>query len=186
MDKKDIYEHLAKIYLDASSKRKKKPKDSKLFKNLFIAGIAFVFVLSASAVFYLKRSNNPNTEIALVIAPDAVKINFHFDPAKREIYNVSLNNLNLSRYKALAFAIKQAGYKDDMSVRIEFATGFKEKSEIYLKNIPHKWKEFRINLSQFKGINDWSAMSELSFIVEEWNAREKKGVVYVDNVRFVR
>ena len=186
MDKKDIYEHLAKIYLDASSKRKKKPKDAKLFKNIIIAGLAFAFVLSVSAVFYLKASRNPNAEIALVIAPDAVKINFHFDPAKREIYSVSLNNLNLSRYNALAFAIKQAGYKDDVSVRIEFATGFKEKSEVYIKDIPHKWKEHRINLSRFKGINDWSSMSGLSFIVEEWNTREKKGVVYVDNIRFVR
>jgi hypothetical protein len=29
-------------------------------------------------------------------------------------------------------------------------------------------------------------MSGLSFIVEEYNAREKKGAVYVDNVRFLK
>lgn len=186
MDKKDIYEHLAKIYLDASSKRKKKSKEPRLFKNLFIASVAIVFVLSASLVLYFKHNRNPNTEIALVIAPDAVKINFHFDPAKREIYNVALNNLNLSLYKALAFSVKQQGYKNDIAMRIEFVTGFKEKSEMYIQQIPNKWKECRIDLSKFKGINDWSNMTELAFIVEEWNTRENKGVVYVDNVRFVK
>jgi len=186
MDKKDIYEHLAKIYLDASSKRKKKSKEPRLFKNLFIASVAVAVISLATVGFYFRHSRNPNTEIALVIAPDAVKINFHFDPAKREIYSVPLNNLDLSRYKALAFSIKQAGYKDDINMRIEFATGFKEKSEIYVRQIPHKWKECRIDLAQFKGINDWSSMLELAFIVEEWNARENKGVVYVDNIRFVK
>ena len=49
MDKKDIYEHLAKIYLDASSNKKKKPAvQPRIFKNLFIVSIVFIAALSGS------------------------------------------------------------------------------------------------------------------------------------------
>ena len=68
-------------------------------------------------------------------------------------------------------------------MRVEFNSKYKEKSEIYIKDVPHTWKDFKINLSEFKNISDWSAISDLSFIIEEWNTSGKKGIVYVDNVR---
>ncbi len=187
MDKKDIYEHLANIYLDASSKRKKKSRAfPKLFKNLMFLGSASVFLLTAFLVARFSHRQPANSEIALLLCPDVVKINFHFDPAKKETYAVSLNNLDLSRYRTLAFSVKKMNYKDTISLRVEFTSAFKESSVVYFKDIPSKWQDYKINLSEFKGINDWSNMSGLSFVVEEWNVREKKGIVYLDNVRFLK
>ncbi len=188
MDKKDIYEHLAKIYLDASSNRKKKHKEyPRLFKNLFFISVVFIFVLAIYSLASLNRNKSlKNSEIALLLCPDVVKINFHFDPARKEIYSVALNKLDLSRYKALVFSAKKADYDKNIALRVEFATGFKEKSEKYFRDISHKWQEYKINLRDFAGISDWSSMSGLSFIIEEWNAQEKRGVVYIDNVRFVK
>lgn len=187
MDKKDIYEHLAKIYLDASSGRKKKPqKYPPLFKNLFFISLLFIFGLTTFLIINLPKNKPLNSEIALFLQNDVTKINFHFDPAKKEIYSVSLNNLNLARFKALAFSLKKANFRDKISLRVEFTSVFKEKSEVYLKNISHKWQDYRINLSEFKDISNWLRMSSLSFIVEEWNVKEKKGAVYIDNVRLLR
>ena len=44
MDKKDIYEHLAKIYLDASSTKKKKRIDPRILRSLTLAMLAAVFL----------------------------------------------------------------------------------------------------------------------------------------------
>ena len=71
-------------------------------------------------------------------------------------------------------------------MRIEFNSPYKEKAEYYLKNLPNKWQEFKVSLSEFKGISDWSSLSGLAFSVEEWNTNEKKGVVYIDNVRLLK
>ncbi|MEI6632140.1 MAG: hypothetical protein WCL25_05970 [bacterium] len=57
---------------------------------------------------------------------------------------------------------------------------------MYLNNISEKWRDYRLNLSDFKGINSWTKVSELAFIVEEWNASSKKGIVYVDNIRLLK
>jgi len=187
MDKKDIYEHLAKIYLDASSKKKKKNKRyHKFFRNSVLLVSALIFGISGF-IYLSYRKNRPfASEIALVLLSDAAKINFHFDPAKKEIYSLDLNKQNLTRFNALGFSVKKVNYRDNISLRVEFINSFKEKSEVYFKDIPHKWQDYKINLSDFKSINNWSEMKTLCFIIEEWNTKEKKGVVYIDNVRLLR
>ena len=197
MDKKDIYEHLAKIYLDASLKRKKKSRKSPTFRNLFIISIAVVSLLVISlglsliknrAISLAKLQSNPplNTEIALVLQPDLVKINFNFDPAKKESYSLDLKKLNAVRFSTLGFSVKNAHYQDRVTLRIEFTNIFKERSEVYLRDITHKWQDFKIAFSEFKRMSDWSEMSSLSFIVEEWNTRSNKGILYLDNIRLLK
>ena len=186
MKKKDIYEHLAHIYLDASSAKKKKRITSHphVIQRIFFASISiliFTFLFS-----YLNRNRNLNSDTALILCLDPVKINFHFDPAKKEIYSINLNKLDLSKFKTLAFSVKKTNYLDDLSLRVEFTNVFKEKSELYIKHIPHKWQEYKMNFSEFKNISTWFQMLNLSFIVEEWNTKEKRGEVYLDNVRFLR
>jgi hypothetical protein len=188
MNKQDIYEHLAEIYLDASSGRKNKKKiRTQLYRNFFIVGIAFLFILTFIILISRPQKHNFHmTELALIITPEPIKINFHFDPAKKEVYTLNLNNLDLSKYKTLAFSLKKINFQDKVSLKVEFTTPFKEKSEIYLKDIPYRWKDYKFSLAEFQKISDWSSMQSLSFIVEEWNAKEKKDIIYIDNVRFLK
>lgn len=187
MDKKDIYEHLAKIYLDASSKKKKKKKAYSRFVNKTYI-ISAVAILSVIVIFsgLFRKNKLLNPEIALVLLADAAKINFNFDPAKKETFSLNLSRLNLKKFSSLGFSIKKKNYNDTIALRVEFSNSFNEKSEIYLKNIPHKWQDYKISLSDFKNIADWSNISNLVFTVEEWNAREKEGIVYIDNIRLLR
>jgi hypothetical protein len=186
MDKKDIYEHLAKIYLDASTKKTGKERtQSKLYRNIFVISVIFVFALSLGMFFNYRRHKTMSSETSLVLLSEAAKLNFHFGPAKKETYSFTLNKLNLSTYKMLAFNVKKINY-GNIALRVEFVNPFKEKSEYYLKDVPNKWGEFKVKLADFKGINDWTEMSGLQFSVEEWNAKDNKGVVYIDNVRLLK
>ncbi len=188
MNKHDIYEHLAEIYLDASPAQKNKKKvHAQLFKNLFLSGIAFLFILTVFVVLGTSRKKSFHmTEVALVITSEPLKINFNFDPAKKEIYTLNLNNLDLSKYKSLGFSVKKVSFRNKISLKVEFTTPFREKSEVYIKEIPRNWKDYKLSLAEFQKISDWTHMKNLSFIVEEWNAKEKKDVIYIDNVRFLK
>ena len=186
MDKKDIYEHLANIYLDASSKKKKKNKVySKVFKNIFIVSI-FMFLGLGTTLFYTFSKNNLNSEVVLVLQNDASKINFNFNPAKKEVYTINLNKLNAGRFSQLGFTARNMQPKSNLAMRVEFVNSFKEKSEVYIKDIPGKWQDYKIELTKFKNIHDWSTITELSFSIEEWNAASKDGILYIDNVRLLK
>lgn len=191
MDKKEIYEHLAKIYLDASSKSSKKKRKNKahspVIRNLAITVVLLVTFGAGSSLWlgFNKKTAKPS-QIALYLVQDATKINFNFDPAKRETFSLSLNNLNLTTYKSLGFTVRKTNPKDAISLRIEFTNRFNEKSEVYVKHISQKWSDQRIDFSQFKNISNWQEMKLLAFSVEEWNAREKSGVLYIDDVRLIK
>jgi len=187
MDKKDIYEHLAKIYLDASLKKQEKSKKySRSVKYVVLAAMVFLFALSASVFYSILKKKPFDSEVSLVLLPDVAKINYHFDPARKEIFSLNLNKLDLTRYSTLRFFVKKANYNNVISLRVEFTNNYKEKSEIYFKDLPARWQECTLNLSDFKHISDWSQMSNLAFAIEEWNVQEKRGIVYIDNVRVLK
>ncbi|MCM8795967.1 MAG: hypothetical protein NC928_04735 [Candidatus Omnitrophica bacterium] len=187
MDKKDIYEHLARIYLDASSQNKKKKKKlSKKFKFFFFISALLIIGLGGRLINNQIKDKSLNSQIALVFSPDVVKINFNFNPARKEIYSISLNKLDLRDFRQIEFSCRKANYNDTVSLRIEFVNSFNEKDAVYLRDIPYKWQNYQIGLYEFKKISDWSNMTLLSFIIEEWNAKAKKDVIYLDNIRLVR
>lgn len=186
MEKKEVFDHLSRIYLGPSQETTVPPKEhTKIPQHIFLISTLFIAIITGASWFFFGRNRGVNSETVLVLCPDVVKINFHFAPAKKEMYSLDLNGLNLNRFKVLGFFLKKSNYADTVALRIEFTNAFREKSEFYLNDIPHKWQSYRIGLAEFKHISDWSKMSGLSFIVEEWNTKEKKGVVYIDNVRFL-
>jgi len=188
MDKKEIYEHLANIYLDASSKRKRgRKKYSKIIGiiSLFFIAPAIITLLVLSAGRNGSRNLFPS-EIALIFSSEPAKINFNFNPAKKEMYALELNRLDLAKYKTLGFSGRKINIRNNIALRIEFTNVFKERSEVYFKDIPYSWNDYRVDFTKFKNITDWSEMVSVSFSVEEWNTKEKNGVVYIDNVRVLR
>ncbi len=190
MDKREIYEHLANIYLDASSKTSKKRRKTKSYpkpaRNIILAGVILVLGIGSGIAYSSFSSRNREAQITLFLYQDPAKINFNFDPAKKETFSLNLKQLNLSRYKNLAFSARKVNPKDTIALKVEFVNRFNEKSEIYIKDISGKWTNHDINLDRFAKINDWTQMKSLSFSVEEWNAKEKSGVVYIDNIRVTK
>lgn len=184
MQRKDIYEHLAEIYLNSSPRHKKKPvKATKVFSVVFASGILFLcsLIIVFSAINFRKNKSLKSTT-TLILQHNIIRLKFNFDPAKKEVYTIALNKLDLMKFTTLGFSTKKESLKDIISLRVEFTNAFKEKSEVYIKDISNKWQEHQIKLSEFKEISDWSDMTELSFIIEEWNAEEDGGVVYLDNI----
>ena len=184
MEKKDIYEHLAKIYLDTPVHKKKSAENSEDYKLFVFIGIAVVFIFSLFFLIPFSKQKPLNAKTALVLSPDPIKIAYRFDPAKKEIYTFDLMKLNLNGYRTLDFSVKKSNFKDLVSIRIEMINAYNEKSEVYIKDVSHRWKDSSVSLAEFSEITQWSEMTSLSFIIEEWNTKENTGSVFIDNVKF--
>jgi hypothetical protein len=188
MEKQDIYEHLAKIYLDASVPGKKKQTASPhLVRNLLVMTVVLIAGLSGALALNLRKPHTTpqGSELAVVLAEDVIRINFNFDPAKKETYSLDMKNQDMSNFKTLVFSAKKSS-GGNLALRVDFINTYKEKSEIYFTDITGQWKEYRTELSEFKNISDWSSMKQIVFSIEEWNTKEKSGVVYIENMRLLR
>ncbi len=189
MEKKDIYEHLAKIYLDTPLKRQERVtglsrKNQKFFRFSIVALMVSLVLLAVGVlIFFHKKAVPVSSEKLQVLVSEAVRMDFNFDPAKKSIYTVNLNKANLIKFHQLEFSVKKIDYKKSVSLRIEFSNTFNEKSEVYIKDILSRWQNYKIPFTDFKNISDWSEATRLSFIIEEWNSGERKGALYLDNVR---
>jgi hypothetical protein len=82
--------------------------------------------------------------------------------------------------------VRAANPKDELHLRVELRNRYGEESEFYLREVSGRWYDFKVDLDDFKDISNWSNMSELRFVIEDWNTRVKKGRIYIDNVRFVK
>ena len=190
VNKKEIYEHLANIYLDASSKSSKKKRGfsayPKKIQAALLVGLVMILGTGSLVTYSRMQPHNQPGQIALFLYQDTAKINFNFDPAKKETFSLNLKQLDLTRYKALGFSARKTNPNDTISLRVEFTNRFNEKSEIYIKDISGKWTDHKIDFTRFAMLKDWAQMKELTFCIEEWNAREKSGIVYLDNIRVLK
>lgn len=185
---KEIYEHLARVYFDSSRNKKKNNPQSKLvFRNLLKLGIVVIVCLIAVvAVIIFWQKPEPKSQHALVLESNPNKIDYDFTEAKEEAAIFDLSDMNLLGFKTLEFRLRKSNYQDNLHMRIELISQYGEESQIYVKHIPTRWRKFKTDLSEFKDISDWSRMRQLAFVLEEWNAQEKKGAVYIDNVYFLK
>jgi hypothetical protein len=189
MEKKDIYEHLAEIYLDASL-TKKKPR-ARAFKNAAGWILAGAFLLGGVivAVFLPPHLKPPVSENALLISSNnPVRIAYNLSAGSKESSTLYLNGVNLRSYKSLVLNARSDAPAASMpAIAVEILNKTGEKGLVYIRDAGRKWREYEIPFSDFKpGLSDWSRVESLTFIVEEWNAPIKKGVVYIDNIRFLR
>ena len=137
-------------------------------------------------VIIFKQRPAPKSQIAHILESNTTKINYDFNQAKEKVAIFDLKNTNLLDFKTLRFRARKSNYQDNLHMRIEFISEFQEDSTFYIKQIPTLWKDFKIDLTEFKDISDWSRMRQLLFAIDEWNAQLKKGNVYIDNVRFLK
>lgn len=110
--------------------------------------------------------------------------------SKNPAYNgfwMNLQNLDASKYDALSVWVKgdvKAGYTTVF--KLELKTASKQVGRFYVTNVTDQWQEVIIPLKDFKGISDFSNLTELVFVFEDKIASNKKGVIYIDDIRFVK
>jgi hypothetical protein len=189
MEKKEIYEHLAKIYLDASLEKKKKFNEYPFKNYLFITLIGLVVVVVLS-IFILPLKTKSYQRYAysreIINYPNLIKLSSDTNPIKHNQYHIDLKQINLNKLHVLEFSARKKDFSDKVRLKIKIMSSSKEKSGVYVDDILEKWQDYQIDLKEFKHIKDWTKILCLSFIIEEPNIKTKKNTVYINNVRFVK
>ena len=119
----------------------------------------------------------------------AMKLNYSVDspnPAYNGLW-MMLPNLDASKYDTLSLWVKgdpQAGYTTVFKIEIKNAG--KQVGRYYVSNVTDQWQQIIIPLSEFKGLVDRSSLTEFVIVFEDRMATSKKGIIYVDDITFVK
>ncbi len=189
MTREDIYDHLAQVYLGKRKQadvKKKKQLNAWLVINIFITVTIFASAFYGLTAFLTKQNSSLSENVIYSLHRGPVRMAYNFnDPfTPVQSFSLSVAEMDPSKYSTILFSLRT---KENDSLGVVKVVVKSEKNEVasyYVRDVDYKWKNYSIQLSEFKQITDWQHVSDVSFVLESWNLERKKGVFLIDNVSF--
>lgn len=193
MEKNEVYDYLAKVYLDKQPSAAARPFEKKRPSSFRKHALFLILPIIALPSLYLflrhpLRQHTPKGwSLQLDVGNELIKIRYNFTASdlKKEGYLISLSDLNAQGFKELEFKARRRKDFGAMHLRVALENNFRENAARYVK-VDSKWRHYKIKLSDFKEITAWDKLKNISFIIEEWNVADKDDCVYIDELRFTK
>lgn len=117
----------------------------------------------------------------------ALRIIYSVDSAKPAYGGVwiRLQDFDASKLGQLAFRIKgdaAMGFTKVLKVELKDSRG--QASHHYVRTVSDQWQDLAIPLNDFQGAADLARLKELVLVIEDTSATAKRGMIYLDDVRF--
>ena len=117
----------------------------------------------------------------------AMKLDYDVD-SRNPAYNgfwMFLQNLDASKYDNLSFWVKGDSKEGYTTVfKVELKNAERQVGRYYVTNVTDKWQKIVIPFKDFKGITDFSNLTEFVIVFEDRIASNKKGILYLDDITF--
>jgi hypothetical protein len=114
----------------------------------------------------------------------ALKIKYDVDSPYQAFNGLwfQLNNLDASEYKRFILYVKgdkKRGFTKTFKVELKnrSQTGY-----YLVTRVKNKWKKISIPLKKFKGISNFSSLTELTIVFEDNKVTKKTGTIYIDDI----
>ncbi|HBG60913.1 MAG: hypothetical protein A2Y03_09335 [Omnitrophica WOR_2 bacterium GWF2_38_59] len=189
MNREEIYDHLAQVYLGKRKEvdvKKKRQKNAWLLVNIFISVLIFTSAIWGFTAFLTQRGTSlqSNVIFSLNRGPISVDYNFKDTFSPEKTFSLVVPDMDVSKYQAIEFSIRGKEEGTPGVVKIVIANEKNETASYYVQGVNLKWQDINIPLSEFKQITDWSSLTDISFVLEVWNVDDKKGIILIEDVRF--
>ena len=98
-----------------------------------------------------------------------------------------LLNLDATRFQSVAFRVKGDSQMGFTSVfKVELKDSMDQSSHFYVRGVTDQWQDIVIPLKEFEGITNFKSLKEFVIVFEDTRATAKRGVIYIDDIRFER
>lgn len=118
----------------------------------------------------------------------ALRLDYDVDSSS-PAYNgfwMKLENVNAVHYDTLSFDVRGASHRFTKRLKVELKSPDSRSSSFIVSGISNEWQTIQIPLKRFKGIKDWTVLTELILVFDDVNTAPKKGTLLVDQIRFER
>jgi hypothetical protein len=100
---------------------------------------------------------------------------------------MQLQNLNATKFDDLRFRVRgdaRMGYTTVFKVELKDAMD--QSSHYYVRGVTDQWQDIAIPLKDLQGTANLVRLKEFVLVFEDSTATAKKGVIYLDDVRFTK
>lgn len=98
-----------------------------------------------------------------------------------------LQNLNASGFDNLAFRVRGDAAMGFTTVfKVELKDALDQSSYHYVRTVTDQWQDVTIPLNEFQGPTNFNRLKEFVITFEDSTATAKRGVIYLDDVRFTK
>lgn len=193
MEKNEVYDYLAKVYLDKQPSAAARPSEKKRPSSFrkYALFLLLPIIMLPSLYLFLRHPVRQRTpkgwSLQLNVGNELIKIRYDFTASdlKKEGYSIALADLNAQGFQELEFNARRRKDFGAAHLRVTLENNFRENAARYV-SMDSKWRRYKIKLSDFKEITAWDKLKNISFIVEEWNVADKDDCIYIDELRFTK
>ncbi len=190
MNRDEIYDHLAKVYLgkrESVSSKKSKPK--KTNHSLLVINIVITAVITISTVYgftaFLTRHSDLKSQVFYALNNDPIRIVYNLNdpyPATKT-FSITIPSKDVSKYKALNVSLRGADGAYPGIVKVVVSNQKNEQAIYYIQNVGALWQKTRIPFARLN-LTDWTTITDVSFVLEAWNVDYRRGTLLIDGVSF--
>ncbi|MBZ0166112.1 MAG: hypothetical protein K8I00_04835, partial [Candidatus Omnitrophica bacterium] len=182
-----IYDHLAQVYLGKRKKddaKTKKQFNAWLLINGLITAIIFASVFYGLTAFLTQHRETLTNKVIYSLNQGPMRFSYDFKSSTNpvETFSVSIPAMDLERYQSLEFSIRGKEEGVPGIVKVVIKNRYNESAYFYIQGVDLDWHQYRIPLSEFTQITDWTSVTDISFVLESWNVDNQKGLVLIDNL----
>jgi hypothetical protein len=119
----------------------------------------------------------------------ALRLIYSVDSAKPAFGGLwmRLQNLDATRFDKLVFRVRgDAGMGFTTVFKVELKDAVGQSSHHYVRGITDQWQDMVIPLKDLQGMANFARLKEFVITFEDTTATAKKGVIYLDDVGFIR
>lgn len=190
MTRDEIYDHLAQVYLgkrEGSENKKTKEKfNAWLLINIFITVIIFSSAFYGLTAFFTHNDTYLNDHVIYSLYRGTATMEYRFtdDAPSVKTFAVKTPGLDASKFGSLKFSIRAREEGTPGIIKVMVKNRLGEEASFYVRGINYKWQDFEIPFYEFSNITDWSALTDVTFVLEAWNVDKRKGLILIDNIEF--
>lgn len=187
MTREDIYDHLAQVYL---GKRKEADVKKKKHFSVWLAiNLVITFIIFASATYgltaYLAQHGSFfENNIIFTLHKGSIRMEYNFNdfyhPSQE--FSLSIPPMDATKYKTVEFSIRGKEEGTPGIIKVTLRNQKNEVAFVFIRDIDLRWQKIEIPLEEFQNITDFTSLTSLSFVVENWNVANKKGIVLIEDV----
>lgn len=98
-----------------------------------------------------------------------------------------LQNLDATKFDALRFRVRGDASMGYTTVfKVELKDAMDQSSHYYVRGVTDRWQDIVVPLKGFEGMANLVRLKEFVLVFEDAIATSKKGVIYLDDVRFTK